>query len=80
MRARLYDPKEHEERLRLFDLVANKQNWKCHINATVVMADNEIPALGDAIIYFTGSVPIMTKLDGGRWLIRADGYYIAIGA
>ena len=80
MKAIRYDEKAHEERLRLFDLVKDRENWKNPIQTTIVMADNEIPALSDAIIYFTGSVPMMTKLDGGRWLVRADGYYVAIGA
>jgi hypothetical protein len=64
----------------VFDKVANKENWKMPIDATVALTDAEIAILTDAVIFYAGCVPSVTKLGNGRYRVQAEGYYNAVGA
>lgn len=75
---------------KIFDKVKNKENWKYPIDATIKMSLDEQVILEYAIIHFTGSVPVFTVKKGTKiprdntlayeFRVRADGYYIAVGA
>ncbi len=66
-----------------FDLVKNQDNWKDPINATIKgrLSERTIGAIGAATIFFAGS-PAETWYDERRKAtrIKADGYYVRIGA
>lgn len=72
----------------LFDLVADKSNWKNPINAEVALTFDEADLLREAVIFFTGSVPSLdviepcaNRTDGkSLYRVKALGYYITIGA
>jgi hypothetical protein len=60
-----------------FEKVQNKDNWKNPINSNI--NKNKKDVIEKAIIFFTGSVPkFESNLNGLS--VKADGYYIAIGA
>lgn len=69
-----------------FDKVADKKHWKNPIDTTVECDDLEKEIIYEAVIHFTGSVPEFVVLPGRhrgqkrKYRIKADGYYLAIGA
>ena len=68
----------------LFDLVANRENWKYPVDAlvspSVVRALGATKSdLGRAVTFYTGSVPTISR-EGVRWRVRAAGYYAAVGS
>lgn len=64
-----------------FDLVANRENWKLPVDATVKAADPaERRRIAEAVVFFTGSVVEWSHFGRGRWNCKASGYYAAIGA
>jgi hypothetical protein len=67
-----------EQMDKAFKLVQNKEHWKNPINAVIAAKDRDV--VDEAIIYYTGSVGAFTPMKGGKLRVRADGYYIAIGA
>lgn len=70
----------HTERAlhRAFDLVADPGNWKMPIDAEVPPgADTGL--IGDAVIFFTGSVAGFVR-EGGHLRVLAAGYYACIGS
>lgn len=68
------------ELTKAFDLVANKENWKLPVKAVLLTETSpDIMAIRDAVIHFTGSVPTFT-FGKTKVLVKATGYYEAIGA
>lgn len=68
-----------------FEKVKPIGNWKNPISAVVILDVEEMAMIEEAIRFFTGSVAEFVELaklkDGkGRYRVRADGYYLAIGA
>ena len=67
---------------RLFDSVKNRQNWKLAVHGMVLLEQKE--AMEQAIIFFTGSVPVFTScevcVNCGMLHVTAGGYYEAVGA
>lgn len=65
-----------------FDRVANKTNWKLPVNAVIEATAADQLLISEAVVFFTGSVPTITRVP--NWphlsLVRADGYYKAVGA
>ncbi len=61
-----------------FDQVQNKDYWKNPVDAVILTKNIKITEA--AIIHYTGSVPTFTRIDGNNTRVKADGYYIAIGA
>lgn len=64
----------------VFSQVASRSNWKAPIAWIIEGKDRAV--VEEAIIFFTGSVPTFTKAEGdtGRLVVKAEGYYAAIGA
>lgn len=60
-----------------FNLVADKANWKNPVDALIDPAQREI--VSDAVVHFTGSVPTFSPA-GDKLRVKADGYYLTIGA
>lgn len=70
---------------RNFDRVCDRTNWKLPIDREVAIATHqEMRAIAEAVVHFTGSVPTFTPLRivGARcvYRVRAAGYYATIGA
>lgn len=68
-----------------FEKVSPSDNWKNPINATVLgQTEAELREIGEAVIHFTGSVPVITmlKTKGGvsNHRVTAAGYYRTIGS
>lgn len=71
----------------LFDLVADKANWKNPIDAQVALTFDEADLLREVVIFYTASVPSFEvieptayRMDGkSLYRIKADGYYRAVG-
>ena len=68
-----------------FKKVQNSINWKMPVDSYAVIADDAaMKTMHQAIIFFTGSVPKFEKVcdvaQGTVYSIKADGYYVAIGA
>lgn len=63
-----------------FSQVASRSNWKAPIAWIIEGKDRAV--VDEAIVFFTGSVPTFTKAEGdtGRLVVKAEGYYSAIGA
>lgn len=61
-----------------FDKVKNQENWKEPINARIPRVD--YPMVGQAIIFFTGSVPKFVFHADYTVSVTADGYYQAVGS
>ena len=61
-----------------FSLVQNARNWKAEIVSVIQAKDRLV--VDEAIVFFTGSVPTFTECSHDRLLVRAEGYYNAIGA
>lgn len=63
-----------------FNLVKNPQNWKLPIDSICEMKD--VANIESAIIFFTGSVPSFkpSATLTGKYIVKADGYYAAVGA
>lgn len=72
----------------LFNLVANKANWKNAIDATVALSFEDADLLREVVIFFTGSVPTFEVIEPtayrndrkSLYRVTAAGYYHAIGA
>lgn len=64
------------------DLVKNRTHWKYAINRKVYMTPDEAACMAAAVPFFTGSVADIECIDpvGGRYHVRADGYFHAVGA
>lgn len=77
-------PYSREALLAAFALVEDGENWKRAIHRCVdERAD--LDAIREAVVFFTGSVPTFTTLasaaNGAKViLVRAVGYYAAVGA
>jgi hypothetical protein len=69
-----------------FDLVAPKDNWKKPIDAMVDAPmgkeDRELfkVMIKRAVMFYTGSVPIILDLGDKQIGVKAVGYYEAVGA
>jgi len=61
-----------------FDLVAPKSHWKNPID-TELRGPVDIELIADAVIHFTGSVPVF-RTRGKTTFVNAAGYYATIGA
>lgn len=69
----------HGQLTKVFDDVTQlMDNWKMPIDSTCKKDD--VDMVREAIIFFTGSVPYFSDLDGDRVNVTALGYYNAIGA
>jgi cell division FtsZ-interacting protein ZapD len=69
------------ERKRVFELVQNKEHWKNPIDATLdELSEADEKLLYDAVPFYTGSVPTITRYKNGRVRVRAAGYYRTVGA
>jgi hypothetical protein len=71
----------------VFNLVADKNNWKNPIDSTVVLGGDLTKALvHEAIVFFTGSVPTFRKISDASaaykswYRVTAPGYYSAVGS
>lgn len=60
-----------------FKKVQNSENWKLPIYSSIDIRDQEI--VKNAIIFFTGSVPTFHWVCG-KTMVKAAGYYAAVGA
>lgn len=63
-----------------FQKVSDPTNWKNPTHETFVDSLEEAQAIQDAVIYFTGTVPMIKEYFGSFNVRGADGYYIGIGA
>lgn len=63
-----------------FDKVKDPENWKNPINRTVVLPESEWPVTHAAIAFFTGSEAVIFPRANGKARVRANGYYLTIGA
>ena len=65
-----------------FSLVADASNWKAPIAAEVTIAPEGLGFVLAAVTFFTGSVPTFELVGRGpvRFMVRAAGYYAAVGA
>lgn len=64
-----------------FNAVADKSNWKNPINATVTLKTRrDVTGTVQAVIFFAGCVPSITKIRRGLYRVTAAGYYLSIGA
>lgn len=65
-----------------FAKVANSENWKMPIVAELpsITSAVEKAKIAYAVEFFTGSKVTFGKTAGGKWLIKAPGYYLAVGA
>lgn len=64
---------------RAFDLVADQDDWKGEINATVSRADLEkhrvtLEDVREAVIHYTATVPGLSETTGGHHVVTAAGY------
>lgn len=67
--------------LDLFSVVANPDNWKVEIDATIDLAREDVEALKQAIVFFTGSEATIEYLGNGlEARVTAAGYYQTCGA
>jgi hypothetical protein len=73
-------PRTQDELSAAFDLVKNSTHWKKPINARVALTDEQVDAVHEAVIHFTGSIATITNLPNGKRHVRAAGYYATIGA
>jgi hypothetical protein len=78
-----YEPSaEQKKNQPLFNLVANRENWKMPIDALVdpaALKGISWNDLGKAVTFYTGSVATITWKQG-QVHVTAAGYYAAIGA
>jgi hypothetical protein len=59
-----------------FKLVQNKKHWKNPINATIENpGEEQVACIEEAVIHFTGSIPDVVTLKGGKIRVQAEGYY-----
>lgn len=69
-----------------FDAVADKANWKNPIDKVVDLDPFTMQMVRQAVIFFAGCVPTFEPLTGSttsgmrKYRVKADGYYIAVGA
>lgn len=64
-----------------FKKVANPKHWKLPTLSIVVKTSLEAMAIADAVAYFTGGTPSVSKVvPNGYRVNSSDGYYINIGA
>lgn len=62
-----------------FNKIKNPSHWKDRIDAVIEADDWD--HVEKAVIYFTGSVPqVVEKQTDGKLRIKADGYWMAVGA
>lgn len=71
-------PVTREQALCLFNLVADKGNWKLPIDA-VISGHWGVADVCEAITFFTGSVAKVTEVKPNQYRFEADGYYLATG-
>ena len=68
-----------------FKRVEPKDHWKNPIDCVIdIASDRELHDIREAVIFFTGSVPMFTpragaKLPACRYRVQADGYFRTIG-
>jgi hypothetical protein len=77
---REYTDAEVEAMSKAFDLVKDGEHWKNPIDKTLELTDEQRRITEDAIIFYAGCVPTITKVAGGKYRVRAVGYYNAVGA
>lgn len=66
---------------RIFTQVAPLENWKERIEAEIKWPlDLDTTLISDAVVHFTGSVPVIKRLDEPWIRVTAAGYYATIGA
>ena len=65
-----------------FGLVANRDNWKMPIDATIEATDDLVRDIVEGIEFMTCSVATVVTVKGkpGHYRIRAAGYYATVGA
>lgn len=65
-----------------FNLVCNKENWKLPIKAELpsILSAEKRKLIAFAIGFYTGSETSFGKTAGGKLLVSAPGYYVAVGA
>lgn len=75
----------HRQMKDAFDLVCNPDNWKLPIDTYIENpGEHMLEVIKDAVMYFTGTtayfrrVPETSGKDTFR--VRAEGYYVGIGA
>lgn len=60
------------------------ENWKNRIDVVVTLTDDERALVAEAVPFFTGSLPEFLELGvagiGRIYRVRANGYYLTIGA
>jgi hypothetical protein len=71
----------HEQLKVAFENVQDATDWKNPIDKIIDDPGAEnLVCLREAVIYFTGSVPTITKAGEGKVHVKANGYYLTIGA
>lgn len=64
-----------------FKKVEPAGNWKLPISAKIAPpSELERAMIREAVIFFTGSIPVFLPVAGGKMLVAAPGYYATIGA
>lgn len=63
-----------------FKRVQDEKHWKNPINKILHASDEEIELIREAVIFYTGSVPHVERLQDGQVWVRASGYYMTVGA
>jgi hypothetical protein len=69
-----------------FDLVADPKNWKnpidCKVDAPSSPEDRKLfsQMISRAVVFYTGSVPVILDLGDKQIGVKSVGYYEAVGA
>ena len=74
-----------EEKVRLFALVKNRNDWKLPVHKIITVRDEfDVPRIADAVMFFCGGMceaEIISKsVRGTRVRFSCTGYYKNIGA
>lgn len=77
---RNYTDEQIEAMDKAFDRVKNPDNWKMPIDTVISLTEDEKKFLEEAIIFYTGSVPVFIPRTNGIYRVIAEGYYLAVGS
>lgn len=74
-----------KERVRLFALVKNRNDWKLPVNRVITVRDGfDVPRITDAVMFFCGGICeakiVNVSVRGNRVRFTCAGYYKNIGA
>lgn len=80
MIAARYTPERVARLHEVFDLVKNAEHWKLPIDALVPVSKATREELVDAVVFFCGGLPMVTRHDEQTFRVEGDGYYAWVGA